>query len=86
VTEESGERADVAAAVDRERAGFVIVWSAQPELPRVFRRLLDQRPLTKMLAVAADGRENSLYLPLGQLSPAELAKAVRCAIANGRQA
>jgi hypothetical protein len=84
VAEESDEPAEVAAAVDREGAGFVVVWAEQPELPWVFRRLLEERPRTKMLAVAGDGRENFLYLPLGQLSPRGLAAAIRSAVDSRR--
>jgi len=85
VAEAAGEPAEVAAAVDREGAGLVVLWSARPELPAVFRRLLEDRPLTRMLALAADGRENFLYVPLGQLSPGRLVEALRCAASLGRQ-
>jgi hypothetical protein len=37
-----------------------------------------------MLAVAGDGRENFLYVPLGELSPQGLAEAVRTSAARGR--
>jgi hypothetical protein len=84
VAEESSQQVDVAAAIDREGAGFVIVWGRKPEPPEVFRRLLEQRPLTKMLALAGDGRENFLYVPLGELSPQTLADAVRTTAVRGR--
>jgi hypothetical protein len=84
VSEESSEPVDVAAAIDREGAGFVILWGRKPEPPEVFRRLLEQRPLTKMLALAGDGRENFLYVPLGELSPQTLADAVRATAPRGR--
>ena len=84
VAEGSPEPVDVAAAIDREGAGFVILWGRKPEPPEVFRGLLEERPLTKMLAVAGDGRENFLYVPLGELSPQGLAEAVRTSAARGR--
>ena len=84
VAEGSPEPVDVAAAIDREGAGFVILWGKKPEPPEVFRGLLEKRPLTKMLAVAGDGRENFLYVPLGELSPQGLAEAVRSTAARGR--
>ncbi len=84
VAEGSSEPVDVAAAIDREGAGFVILWGRKPEPPEVFRGLLQERPLTKMLALAGDGRENFLYHPLGQLSPEELAEAVRSTAARER--
>ena len=67
VTEGSTEPGDVAAAIAREGAGFVILWGSKPESPAVFRGLLEERPLTKMLALAGDGRENFLYVPLGEV-------------------
>jgi hypothetical protein len=84
VSEASSEPVDVvAAAIDREGAGFVILWGRKPEPPEFFRRMLEPRPLTKMLALAGDGRENFLYVPLGELSPHTLADAVR-ATTRGR--
>jgi hypothetical protein len=84
VSQESSQPVDVVAAIDREGAGFVILWGRKPEPPEVFRRMLEQRPLTKMLALAGDGRENFLYVPLGELSPQALADAVRATAARGR--
>jgi hypothetical protein len=85
VSEGSTEPIDVVAAIDREGAGFVILWSNRPEPPEVFLSLLRARPRTKMLALANDGRENLLYLPLGELSPDQLADSVRSAATRGRR-
>jgi hypothetical protein len=82
VAEGSSEAVDVAAAIDREGAGFVILWGRRPEPPEVFRGLLEERPLTNMLALAGDGRANFLYAPLGELSPQGLAEAVRSTAAG----
>jgi hypothetical protein len=86
VAEGSSEPVDVAAAIDREGAGFVIVAGTRPERPEVFRHLLDEQPMTGMLALADYGRENFLYAPLGELSPHELAEAVRSTAARRRAA
>jgi len=83
VSEGASGPVDLVATIDREGAGFVILWSRRPELPDAFRRILEDRPLTKMLALAGDGRENFLYLPLGELSPDELAGAVKTSVARG---
>jgi hypothetical protein len=86
VAEGSREPVDVVAAIDREGAGFVILWGRKPEPPEVFRGLLEKRPFTNMLALAGDGRENFLYVPLGELSPQGLSEAVRSTAARGRGA
>lgn len=83
VTEGSTEPADVATAIAREGAGVAIVWGSKPEPPEVFRGLIQERPLNKVLAVARDGRENFLCVPLGELTPHGLAEAVRSSTASG---
>jgi hypothetical protein len=65
------------ASLDNSRAAAVIVGSSQAEVPEVFCRLLRERPSVRVLAIADDGRQTYLYLPLGELSPTGLLDAVR---------
>ena len=74
---------------ERIPAQVVIVGGETSDLPAACRALLDARVQTKVLTVAGDGRDASLYelrphrLPLGELSPDRLLDAVRTARSTG---
>jgi DNA-binding NarL/FixJ family response regulator len=73
----------LAATVDGADADVIVVGAAARELVDRCRRVMATRPLVKVLAVASDARSATLYElepathALGELSPRELADAIR---------
>jgi DNA-binding NarL/FixJ family response regulator len=70
----------------RTAPDVVILGLHQWEVPELFTPLFDEDPWVKILAVTSDGREAVLYelrthaMPIGEVSPQGLAKAIRAAM------
>lgn len=81
--DEPGAEHKLLAESERTRPDFVIVALREPEVADVHLRLLERRPLMKVLAVAGQGRDAHLWelQPerelLGQISPERLLSAIR---------
>jgi DNA-binding NarL/FixJ family response regulator len=83
VVAEFTDASELCSAVERTAADVVILGLEDSELPDVGCQLLWERPSTKVLGIAADGRKAFLYelrphrIPLGEVSPDSLVDAVR---------
>jgi DNA-binding NarL/FixJ family response regulator len=83
VVAEHLEHEGMLSAATRNRARVVIVGSDGAEVEDLCKRVALQRPDVVVLAVSGDGRQTVVHelrphrVPLGELSPRQLVKAIR---------
>lgn len=83
------EHVSIDVVVDRSRADFVIVGDDVFESSSVRRRVLEEGPQVRVLAVRPDGGRTTLHqlraeeIELGELSPRRLAEVMAAAAADG---
>jgi DNA-binding NarL/FixJ family response regulator len=80
------DHVEILLATGRTATDVVVLGIEEAELPGPARRLLDEYPHVKVLAISPDGRRAFLYelrphiIPLGEASPDRLLGAIRAAV------